>query len=261
MCLRRDDVCATCCSECPRGSEAWWFKDERLVRCRVCVEGADLAVELAGKAGGSAQAEGRRRQERRQAQLRDRFGSLTPIVNLLTDDPSHTKSWVEGGASEARVGAFLDRELAADAFVLHDRRIPHSPANIDHVIVARSGVWVVDSKLRSGKVEARALGPLWNRQKRLYIGGRDHSRQVQAMHRQREVVRTAMGGDEDTPVRAVLCLNGAQWGLFAHALVVDGVLVTWPGDLVKLVRSSGELDRDALTRIAARIGVALPPGS
>jgi hypothetical protein len=40
--------------------------------------------------------------------------------------------------------------------VLHDRRIPGRRSNIDHLVIARSGVWVVDTKRYRGKVERRS---------------------------------------------------------------------------------------------------------
>lgn len=258
--LRRDGVCVDCGVACPRGAEAWWYPDERVVRCRACVEGADLIVELAGTPGGSAQAEGRRRYHRRRGRLRTRFGRIAPVVELLTDDPQSTRSWVEGGTSEARVGAYLERELARVAVVLHDRRVPRSRTNIDHVVVAASGIWVVDSKSRSGKVERRTAGPFWRPEPRLFVDGRDQTKHVGAMKRQVEVVSRAVS-ESTVPLHGVLCFNGADWGLLGRAFMIDGVLISWPGDLVKRIRESGEADSETVTRTAARLASALPPAS
>jgi hypothetical protein len=258
--LRRDDVCADCGGACPRGTEGWWYPDERVVRCRWCVEGADLTKELSGTAGGSARAEGERRHERRREHLRSRFGRAAPVVEFLTDDPQSTLSWTEGGSSEARVGTYLERELAGVAVVLHDRRVPRSRANIDHVIVAPSGVWVVDSKARSKRVERRDKGPFWRSEVRLYVGGRDHTKHLAAMHDQRQVVLAALGAGHP-PVHAALCFNGADWGMFGRSFVLDGVLVTWPGDLVEKVRRGNTLGSEEVTRIAARLAAGLPPAS
>lgn len=258
--LRRDDVCVDCGVACPRGAEAWWFPEERVVRCRPCVEGAELIEELAGTPGGSAQAEGRRRHDRRRERLRTRFGRAAPVVELLTDDPQSTRSWVEGGASEARVGAYLERELAGVAVVLHDRRVPRSRANIDHVVVAPSGIWIVDSKSRSGKVERLTVGPFWRTEPRLFVDGRDQTKHVDAMTRQLEVVSHA-APESSFPVHGVLCFNGADWGFLGRAFVIGGVLISWPGDLVKRIRERGEADSDSVTRTAARLASALPPAS
>jgi hypothetical protein len=61
---------------------------------------------------------------------------------------------------------------------LHDRRIPGSRANIDHVVVAPSGVWVIDAKLYQGKVERRTSGPIWRRELSVFVGGRDRTKVI-----------------------------------------------------------------------------------
>jgi hypothetical protein len=63
-------------------------------------------------------------------------------------------------------------------------------------------------------------------------------------------------------VHAALCLNGADWGMFGRSFVLDGVLVTWPGDLVEKVRQGELLLGPAeVTRIAGRLAAGLPPAS
>jgi len=39
--------------------------------------------------------------------------------------------------------------------VLHDARTQHSPANIDHIAIAPSGIWVIDANHYKGKVAVR----------------------------------------------------------------------------------------------------------
>lgn len=56
---------------------------------------------------------------------------------------------------EERLGTRLN-ELADDSLrMLHDRRIPRSRANIDHLAVTRSGVFVIDAKKYKGRTEAQ----------------------------------------------------------------------------------------------------------
>ena len=38
--------------------------------------------------------------------------------------------------------------------VLHDRRIPGSKANIDHIAITAAGIWVIDAKRYKGDVYA-----------------------------------------------------------------------------------------------------------
>lgn len=53
-----------------------------------------------------------------------------------------------GQVGEQLTAKLLDAQAASGGFtVLHDLRIPHSKANVDHVVVAGRRVWVLDSKL------------------------------------------------------------------------------------------------------------------
>ena len=61
--------------------------------------------------------------------------------------------------SEAAVGARLDGVASESIRVMHDRRIPRSKANIDHIVVTPGGVWVIDTKRYVGKAsEKRVAG-------------------------------------------------------------------------------------------------------
>jgi hypothetical protein len=42
--------------------------------------------------------------------------------------------------------------------VLHDRAIPGTRSNIDHIAVVPSGVWVIDTKQYRGRVQRRDRG-------------------------------------------------------------------------------------------------------
>lgn len=42
--------------------------------------------------------------------------------------------------------------------MLHDRRVPDTRGNIDHIIVAPAGVFVVDAKNHKGKIGIRDRG-------------------------------------------------------------------------------------------------------
>ena len=62
---------------------------------------------------------------------------LGGLILALSDDPQSTRAWDTGALGEERLGNRLN-ELASGAIrVLHDRRIPGSRANIDHIAVAR----------------------------------------------------------------------------------------------------------------------------
>jgi glucokinase len=64
----------------------------------------------------------------------------------LGEPPSHERAWAQGASGEEYVAERLAKYLNHGACVLHDRRIIGSRTNIDHIVIAPSGVWVIDSK-------------------------------------------------------------------------------------------------------------------
>jgi hypothetical protein len=220
------------------------------------------AMPEAGVAGASARAENERRSRRREERVRSRFPRLGGLVLAVTDDPQTTKAWATGADGEERVGASLDRLTTSGAVVLHDRQMPGSRANIDHIVVAPSGVWVVDAKRYRGKVERRDHGRLFRPDLRLHVGGRDCSKLVAGMAKQVAAVRRALD-DEGIAVHPVLCFTGSEWPAFADPFTVDTVLVTWPKALVKTISRAAD-QHVSVSQIAdvlsKRFPIARPAG-
>jgi hypothetical protein len=48
------------------------------------------------------------------------------------------------------VGLSLSRAVGRVGLVLHDRSVPGTRSNIDHLAVVPSGVWVIDTKHYAG---------------------------------------------------------------------------------------------------------------
>jgi hypothetical protein len=165
MKLRYDGVCRLCGAHLPKQADAIYEATSRTVRCVECLTGesvpaapSDAAVsgeeppppETAGSgngvAGWSARREYERRKARDEARLRQRWGKLGGMAVALSDEKQSTKAWATGAVGEERLGARLD-SLASDTnAALHDRRIPGSKANIDHIAVTTAGIWVIDAK-------------------------------------------------------------------------------------------------------------------
>jgi hypothetical protein len=53
----------------------------------------------------------------------------------LSDERQSTTAWARGAVGEERLGLALDALACPDVAVLHDRRIPRTRANIDHIVV------------------------------------------------------------------------------------------------------------------------------
>ena len=91
-----------------------------------------------GTAGASARREHERRKTRRESGVRERHPRIGGVILALQDAPQHETSWERGGGGEEVVAQALAKRCPQIP-VLHDRRIPGSPANIDHIGVAATG--------------------------------------------------------------------------------------------------------------------------
>ena len=53
--------------------------------------------------------------------------------------------------------------------------VPGGNANIDHVVVASSGVWIIDSKMWEGKIVYKSKTLSTSANMRLTVGGQDRT--------------------------------------------------------------------------------------
>ncbi|MGI9824380.1 nuclease-related domain-containing protein [Agromyces sp. Marseille-Q5079] len=194
-----------------------------------------------GSAGGSARQEYERRRANDHERIRSRWGRFGGIAVALSDERQSTKAWSVGAGGEEIVGARLDGIVSDRVKVLHDRRIPGSKANIDHIVVTPAGVWVIDTKRYRGRPELKVEGGILRaRIESLRVGGRDQTKLVDGMHRQVEMVQKAA---VEVPVSGVLCFVDADWPLFGGPFMVQGVHVLWPRKLTdQLVNDVGDID-------------------
>jgi hypothetical protein len=245
--LRYPDRCCVCRCDLARRTEAWWDPSTSAVTCLVCGSGVKLARDLAGTAGGSARDKFERLHARREQDVTRAWGRrVGGLILALSDDPQSTRAWQTGAAGEERLARVFERELPGSALVLHDRRIPGSGANIDHVVVAQSGVWVIDAKLYRGKVERRTLGPIWRQGAAVFVGGHDRTKVIRGMARQVEAVTAALAPDplaNEVPIRPVVCFVASDWSWFAKPFEISGVLVTWPQKLAERIGAPGQRPR------------------
>jgi hypothetical protein len=215
---------------------------------------APRGIEL-GHPGASAHAEFERRRRRDASARRRRLGRvLAPVVALVTGIRPSTARWRVGGEAEERVGRLLSAAVGDAGVVLHDRAVPRSRTNIDHIAVVASSVWVIDTKRYRGRVRrARRLGRVVGR--RLLVNGHDRSHLLDASLRQRALVAAAAG--QATTVRAALCFAGAEWGPWARPFSLREVTVTWPGALAAALGVPGPLGPDERLALSARLAPRL----
>jgi len=154
------------------------------------------------------------------------------------------------------VGAFLSRALRARGVVLHDRSIPGSRANIDHIAIVPSGVWIIDTKRYHGRVERRHVGGWLNRRPALYVNGRNRTNLLSGVARQARTVTQVTGAGP--PLRSVLCFVDAEWGLLTRSFTIDDVIVTSMRPLAAALQGHGPLNDTSIRSLARRISAAFP---
>jgi Nuclease-related domain len=235
-----------------------WDGSAKTVTCLACVP--DGSVQP-GEAGASAAAEGARRAERKVDAVRRKYGDHAAEVAREMAARDAAMSWGKGSDGESWLAAYIGREVGDSVIALHDRLIPGTRGNIDHIFVSPTGVWVVDAKAYKGKVVGREVGPVWRRDHELYIGGRNRTSLAGGVVRQVDAVLAATRSDESLhgiDVRAALCLVESEWGLLDFPFQVGNVWVMYPGALRKRLRKSGALSRETIERIARRLDLSLP---
>lgn len=215
-----------------------------------------------GTPGRSADAEYRRRLKSDEARRRQQFGRLAWLATLLGGERQSTRAWSTGAHGERRVGAALERALGTRGIVLHDRKVPGGWGNIDHIAIAPSGVWVVDAKEYRGRVQRRDVGAWFPTDIRLYVGGRDRSKALDGARRQRDVVqrmvRRDFGDAAALPLRAAICLVGADWAWFARPFLLDDVWVAWPRRLGQMLLRPAVVDEPTIECVAAALAKRFP---
>jgi hypothetical protein len=165
--------------------------------------------------------------------------ALTPKPQMTPESQS-TRAWKIGAEGERRIAEALDG--AVGIAVLHDRLMPGSrTANIDHVVIGPSGVFVIDAKKYEGTLEVRDIGTIFRPDERLFVADRNKTALVDGIRKQVGAVRLLLAADYgDIPVAGVLCFTGCVWTKL-RTKHLDGVTVLWPAVLAAHVAAPGPL--------------------
>lgn len=177
------------------------------------------------------------------------LGAVLPVLKLL-GTPQNIDAWRSGAAGERAVGARLDRLRSSGVLTLHDRRVPGRRTNIDHIAVAPSGVYVVDTKNHAGKVTSTRDG--------LRVAGRRSDHMLTGVHTQMAVVRDVL--DDQTlsadAIRGALCFTRVELPWLRST--PTGIALLNPRGLSRLVRRPGPLTSEQVHHLATILAQRLP---
>jgi hypothetical protein len=123
---------------------------------------------------------------------------------------------------------------------------------------------VVDAKNYRGTLERRDAVGWFVPRPRLFVAGRDRTALATAAGRQQALVAEALVAEAlgaGPPVRAALCFTGVERALFTRPFMVQGVLVTWPKALARVLGAAGPLGPAEWRALADRLARAFPPST
>ncbi|WP_285117309.1 nuclease-related domain-containing protein [Leifsonia sp. fls2-241-R2A-40a] len=264
MRLRYAGRCANCGKDISAGTVAVYDRSSKSVRCVSCDTPPQDEQIIRGQAGGSAARQHQKLHNAREERIRAAHPKLGGLLLALSDDPQSTRAWARGGDGEMKLGAWLDAAAADTVRPLHDRRIPRSSANIDHLVVTSQGVFVIDAKRYQGQVQQRIEGGLFTKRvEKLVVAGRDRTKLVPGVEKQVARVRSALdaAGLETVPAYGMLCFVDGTWGFFQRPFTVDTVTVLWPKKVAEIVARPGTIDSQTVNRTLRVLAVAFPPYS
>lgn len=249
MSLRYAGVCRLCGAELSVGPDAVYERDARTVRCVAC---PTTRVEPeTGMAGASARREYERRKENRERRLRSDHPRLGGLILALSGDPQSTRAWQGGAIGEELMAQHL-AELPGTFRVLRDRRIPGTRANIDHIAIGPSGVWVIDAKrYRGNRPELEVTRGIFTpRVESFRVGGRDGSKLVLGVRTQVDVVTSATRWERGCPRARRALLPGG--GLAVDRWLVRGA--RRPGALAVAAHYAPDRNPSQTVRYRRRVG-------
>lgn len=172
------------------------------------------------------------------------------------------RNWVIGAEGEQGLAAYLAGRCS-EVPMLHDRAAPMSRANIDHIAISPSGVYVIDCKRHKGKIEVTT--PLFGEQK-LKIKGRDRTYLIGGLERQVAHVKAALAElDTGIPVHGCLCFVAPE-GRFAEVGLpvlrtpkINGYRLYYARRLARRLKHSGPIAGEQARELQGELALRLPP--
>jgi hypothetical protein len=258
-------VCKQCSSEVAAKTVAFYDPTDKSVVCQAC-HGVDGDAEQVDPLAFLLT-----KPELLHAPLGGQPAFPPPVTGTAVADPhaehrraAHSPIARRRNQHAVDLGELLDQACQAHTFgeaavVLHARQAPTTRGTIDHLVVAPSGVWVIDTMPHEGKVERRQVGPKQQSQTRLFVNGQDTTELVDGLTWQTNAVRAALDPVHlgDSPIHPVLVFPAAGTGWFAKPFEVGGARITWGKHLTDAIATPGPLDDAALRAITIQLNLKL----
>jgi len=163
-----------------------------------------------------------------------------------TADEERVARWASGAWGEEATGDALARLDAKRFVVFHDVVLPGRRENIDHVVIGRGGVTVVETKRWAGPV---VIG------RHVRVAGARRDEVLDQVSRLRDALARALALDGDD-VSGFVCVHARRvrraW--FRRRAEIDGVVFGGPDDLARWLRRRRRcLSRDEVRALAGAL--------
>jgi hypothetical protein len=146
-------------------------------------------------------------------------------------------AWRHGAHGERRTARLLGRLVRDGYVVFHDLAVPDSDANLDHLVIGPSGVFVIDSKQWTGSVHEGSDGLAWHNHYPL-------DRTLETVRWEARIIGRLLG----TRAAAVVCVHGAQ--VQGGGLNAQGVAIV-PASLLRSALGYDRVLSDAEVELLA----------
>jgi hypothetical protein len=217
-----------------------------------------------GTPGASLRRTYEQRRLARAERVRSRHPHIGRLLLALTDEPVTTTNLQRGAQAEALVAQRLQRRCGPEVELLFNRRLDVHGGNgdIDLLAVTGNGVHLVDVKRYArAAVRVRRRGGLLSPVKeQLIVGGRDRTRLLDSVERQREVVRRLLDAVPDGPVvplYVAMCFVDADLPWFTER--INGVAVLGSKGVARRLNKPGPLGAQARGVLLRHLAHHLPP--
>ena len=251
---RNSAPCSACHATVEQGSRGWTNSEQprgKRVRCLTC--GPLEVIESTSQVSSIA----------------DSIPDPVAGTSALRQDKRYRgDANLKGAQGEYLMGGYLAVELTPGSRVLTDRKVPgDSDANVDHLVVASSGIWIIDSKKWTGEIRYRSPGfPSTDPNRYLTVGGVDRTSAIAKIYRL--VIPVAkIVEDRTVPIQPAIAFIEATWGLreglhfqrgkgpYRH----EGVLLAGGHGIIKKINEQGPLSSESVDQLWRKLDRALPP--
>ena len=237
--------CFLCKITISKGTDIRYYSESKNVTCLECFSNNSY-----GEAGKSAKDKALKIESKRKESV-ESIPIIGKFIYPFLDPSKEAQKWSKGADGEEKVGSLLDELAVENNFIaIHDRRIPGSKANIDHMLITPKGIFIIDAKNYKGLVELRKSGSFFMPGKQsLFVNGKNRDNLVEGVKWQVGAVKASLI-DSKVLVVGVLAFTQNNWPWVGKPKLIDGVYLNSKGisEVINDANSDCLIDVDLISK-------------